>query len=119
MKFQSLMKYFIELMRCEVRIQTGEEYKDAFWCENSDFIVSDQRPLVPEFGEPDGERERERERERDRMPWYLITLLGSMTQGAREISERERDLRERERKRESERARERERERARESEERE
>ncbi len=49
------MKHFIELMR--VKYVT-----DAFRCENSDFIVSDQRPLVPEFGEPDGERERKRER---------------------------------------------------------
>ena len=55
MKLHGLMKHFIELMRCEVRIQTGEEYKDAFRCENSDFVVSDQRPFVPEFGEPDGD----------------------------------------------------------------
>ena len=68
MKFQSLMKHFIELMRCEVRKQTGEEYKDGFRCENSDFLVFDQRPFVPEFGEP------ERERERERMPGSQGTL---------------------------------------------
>ncbi len=59
-KFVSLM-HLIELMRCDVRIQT---YKDAFRFENSVFIVFDQRPLVPEFVEPDGEEERKKEKEK-------------------------------------------------------
>ncbi len=39
-------------------VQTREDYKAVSGAENSVFIVSDQIPLVPEFGEPDGERER-------------------------------------------------------------